>query len=119
LRYVLLHTAGVPGLPHDTAAEDLCDRDRMCAALADEEAWWEPGTRFGYHAKSFGFVLGEIIRRVTWPASRWGRWLGNQVTNADFYACGRPESGSERRHGGVICRWPCARGSGSAPGLAD
>jgi len=39
-------------------------------------AWWEPGTRFGYHAKSFGFVLGEIIRRVTWPVSLWGRWLG-------------------------------------------
>ena len=77
LRYVLLHAAGVPGLPQGTTAEDLCDWDRMCAVLSDEEAWWQPGTRFGYHAKSFGFVLGEIIRRVTWPASRWGRWLGD------------------------------------------
>jgi len=65
LRHVLLHTAGVPGLPPDTTADDLCDWDRMCAVLAAQRPWWEPGTRFGYHAKTFGFLLGEIIRRAT------------------------------------------------------
>jgi CubicO group peptidase (beta-lactamase class C family) len=65
LRHVLLHTAGVPGLPADTTVEDLCDWDHMCAVLADEKPWWEPGTRFGYHAKTFGFLLGEIMRRAT------------------------------------------------------
>jgi CubicO group peptidase (beta-lactamase class C family) len=65
LRHVLLHTAGVPGLPPDTTPEDLCDWDRMCAVLAGAEPWWEPGTRFGYHAKTFGFLLGEIMRRAT------------------------------------------------------
>jgi CubicO group peptidase (beta-lactamase class C family) len=65
LRHVLLHTAGVPGLPPDTCAADLCDWDRMCAVIADGEPWWEPGTRFGYHAKTFGFLLGETIRRAT------------------------------------------------------
>jgi CubicO group peptidase (beta-lactamase class C family) len=65
LRHVLLHTAGVPGLPPDTTVEDLCDWDHMCAVLADAEPWWEPGTRFGYHAKTFGFLLGEILRRAT------------------------------------------------------
>jgi len=65
LRQVLLHTAGVPGLPPGTTAEDLCDWDRMCATLAAEVPWWEPGTRFGYHAKTFGFLLGEILRRAT------------------------------------------------------
>jgi len=50
LRHVLVHTAGVPGLPLDTSAVDLCDWDRMCAVIADAEPWWEPGTRFGYHA---------------------------------------------------------------------
>lgn len=65
LRHVLLHTAGVPGLPADTTVADLCDWDHICAALAAQEPWWEPGTRFGYHAKTFGFLLGEIIRRAT------------------------------------------------------
>lgn len=65
LRHVLLHTAGVPGLPPDTRAADLCDWDHMCAVIAEAEPWWEPGTRFGYHAKTFGFLLGEILRRVT------------------------------------------------------
>jgi CubicO group peptidase (beta-lactamase class C family) len=37
----------------------------MCAAVANAEPWWEPGTRFGYHARTFGFLLGEILRRAT------------------------------------------------------
>jgi CubicO group peptidase (beta-lactamase class C family) len=65
LRHVLLHTAGVPGLPRDTTAAELCDWERMCAVIADAEPWWEPGTRFGYHAKTFGFLLGETLRRAT------------------------------------------------------
>ncbi len=65
LRHVLMHTAGVPGLPPDTGAADLCDWDRMCALIAAAEPWWEPGTRFGYHAKTFGFLLGETVRRAT------------------------------------------------------
>jgi CubicO group peptidase (beta-lactamase class C family) len=65
LRHVLLHTAGVPGLPADITVAELCDWDRMCAILADSEPWWEPGSRFGYHALTFGFLVGEIIRRAT------------------------------------------------------
>jgi CubicO group peptidase (beta-lactamase class C family) len=64
LRHVLLHTAGVPGLPADTTPRDLCDWDLMCAQLAEQEPWWEPGTRFGYHVWTFGFLLGETIRRA-------------------------------------------------------
>jgi CubicO group peptidase (beta-lactamase class C family) len=65
LRHVLMHTAGLPGLPPETTPADLCDWDRMCAALAAAEPWWEPGTRFGYHALTFGFLLGETMRRAT------------------------------------------------------
>jgi len=65
LRHVLLHTAGLPGLPRETTVADLCDWDRMCAALAAAEPWWQPGSRFGYHALTFGFLLGETLRRVT------------------------------------------------------
>ena len=65
LRHVLLHTAGLPGLPAETTIEQLCDWDHMCTVLAAQEPWWEPGTRFGYHALTFGFLLGETMRRAT------------------------------------------------------
>jgi CubicO group peptidase (beta-lactamase class C family) len=65
VRQVLDHTAGVPGIPLDTTVEDLCDWDKMCAAIADAELWWEPGTKVGYHAYTFGYILGEVVRRAT------------------------------------------------------
>ena len=65
VRQVLNHTAGVPQIPMTTTPEDLCDWDKMCAAIADEELWWEPGTKVGYHAYTFGYMVGEIIRRAT------------------------------------------------------
>ena len=71
VRHVLTHTAGVPGIPLTTTPEDLCDWDKMCAAIADQELWWEPGTRIGYHAYTFGYIVGELIRRSTGkPISR-------------------------------------------------
>lgn len=65
IRHVLNHTAGVPGIPLTTTIEDLCDWDEMCAAIADSELWWEPGTKIGYHAYTFGYIAGEVVRRIT------------------------------------------------------
>jgi CubicO group peptidase (beta-lactamase class C family) len=71
VRHVLDHTAGVPGIPLHTTVEDLCDWDKMCAAIADAEPWWEPGTKVGYHAYTFGYIVGEVVRRATGtPISR-------------------------------------------------
>jgi CubicO group peptidase (beta-lactamase class C family) len=71
VRHVLNHSAGVPGIPLDTTPEDLCDWDKMCAAIADAELWWEPGTKVGYHAYTFGYLVGEIVRRTSGkPISR-------------------------------------------------
>jgi CubicO group peptidase (beta-lactamase class C family) len=65
VRQVLDHSAGVPGIPLHTTVEDLCDWDKMCAAIADQELWWEPGTKVGYHAYTFGYIVGEVVRRTT------------------------------------------------------
>ena len=65
VRHVLTHTAGVPGIPLDTTPEDLCNWDKMCSAIADSALWWEPGTKIGYHAYTFGYLVGEVIRRAT------------------------------------------------------
>jgi CubicO group peptidase (beta-lactamase class C family) len=65
VRHALTHTVGVPGIPADTTPEDLCDWDAICATIAAAEPWWEPGTATAYHAYTFGYILGEIVRRAT------------------------------------------------------
>jgi CubicO group peptidase (beta-lactamase class C family) len=65
VRHLLCHTAGVPALPTGTTPDDLCNWDRMCALLAAAEPWWHPGTRFGYHSDTFGYLVGETVRRAT------------------------------------------------------
>jgi CubicO group peptidase (beta-lactamase class C family) len=65
VRHVLTHTAGLPAVPADTTVEDLCDWDKMCAVLADATPWWEPGTKTGYHPQTFGYLVGELVRRAT------------------------------------------------------
>jgi CubicO group peptidase (beta-lactamase class C family) len=65
IRHALSQSVGVPGLPAGLTVEDLCDWEKMCATIADSESWWEPGTRIGYHAVTWGYIVGEIIRRAT------------------------------------------------------
>jgi CubicO group peptidase (beta-lactamase class C family) len=67
LRHVLSHRAGLPGWRRDAglAPEDLLDGARMAAALAREQPFWRPGEAHGYHARSYGFLLAEVLRRAT------------------------------------------------------
>lgn len=65
VRHALSQSAGVPGLPIGLTVADMCDWEKMCALIADAELWWEPGTKIGYHAVTFGYIIGEIIRRTT------------------------------------------------------
>jgi len=65
VRHALSQSVGVPGLPAGLTVEDLCDWDKMCAIIADAEPWWEPGTKIGYHAVTWGYIVGEIVRRAT------------------------------------------------------
>ncbi|TYK50938.1 serine hydrolase domain-containing protein [Actinomadura decatromicini] len=65
VRHALTHSTGVPGLPEDITPEDLCDWQKMCAAIEDARPWWEAGEKAGYHSQSFGYILGEVVRRAT------------------------------------------------------
>jgi CubicO group peptidase (beta-lactamase class C family) len=62
---LLGHRAGLPALRSDLTDEVLFDWDHMCSMLAVETPWWEPGTAHGYHVNTFGFLTGEVLRRVT------------------------------------------------------
>src|SRR5215204_6527720 len=65
VRHALSQSVGVPGLPPGLTVDDLCDWEKMCAIIADSEPWWGPGTKIGYHAITWGYIVGEIIRRAS------------------------------------------------------
>ncbi|MER8188276.1 serine hydrolase domain-containing protein [Kitasatospora sp. NPDC094015] len=86
VRHVLSHTAGLPDLPGPTTVEELYDREGVVAGLAAQAPVWEPGTAAGYHALTFGFLVGEIVRRVTGRSL--GRFFAEEVAGplgADFH----------------------------------
>lgn len=70
LRHVLTHSLGVPAMPRCIGPADLCDWPRVCSAIADAEPQWRPGTETGYHSFTYGFVVGEVARRVTGKTMR-------------------------------------------------
>jgi len=65
VHWLLSHRAGLPAVRRTLAPEAIYDWSAMASALAEEEPWWEPGTRHGYHALTFGHLVGEVIRRVS------------------------------------------------------
>ncbi|MFF9520437.1 serine hydrolase domain-containing protein [Streptomyces achromogenes] len=65
VRHLLSHRAGLAGLREPHALEQLYDWETTTARLAATAPWWEPGTRSGYHALTYGFLVGEVIRRVS------------------------------------------------------
>ncbi|MDI1465868.1 serine hydrolase domain-containing protein [Catellatospora sp. KI3] len=65
LGHALTHATGVPHLPAGTSPADFADWHRMCALIADAVPRWEPGTRQGYHAWTYGWIVGETVRRAT------------------------------------------------------
>jgi CubicO group peptidase (beta-lactamase class C family) len=70
LRWVLCHRAGLAAVDGDLTLEQVLAWEPVVAAIAAQAPNWTPGTAHGYHARSFGWILGEIVRRVT------GRSLG-------------------------------------------
>jgi CubicO group peptidase (beta-lactamase class C family) len=65
VRHLMSHTAGLPGWTQPVTYEDLYDWEKATSLLAAQEPWWEPGTASGYHAITQGYLVGEVVRRVT------------------------------------------------------
>lgn len=65
VRMVLDHSAGVPTWREKLPAGAAYDWELMVARVEDEVPFWEPGTRNGYHMLSFGWTVGELVRRVS------------------------------------------------------
>lgn len=65
VHFLLSHRAGLPAIDEPLPTEALYDWNRMTGALAAQKPWWEPGTRHGYHIFTFGYLVGEVVRRIT------------------------------------------------------
>lgn len=65
VRMLLNHQAGLPAIRQPLAPGGLYDWPYMTGVLAAEAPFWEPGTRQGYHATTFGHLVGELVQRVS------------------------------------------------------
>jgi CubicO group peptidase (beta-lactamase class C family) len=86
VRMLLNHQAGLPGLREAVSLEALCDFDMMVSLMENETPLWRPGSRHGYHALTFGWLLGEVIRRICGePVGAYFRRTIAQPLGADFW----------------------------------
>src|SRR5579885_3325573 len=65
VRHLLGHTSGLSGWQEPITAETLYDWGKATALLAAQAPWWEPGTASGYHGITQGYLVGEVVRRVS------------------------------------------------------
>ncbi|MER6491779.1 serine hydrolase domain-containing protein [Streptomyces griseorubiginosus] len=96
VRHLLSHRAGLSGLREPHSLAELCDWELTTRRLAATEPWWEPGTVSGYHAFTYGFLIGEVVRRVSGLLP--GAFLEREVTGPlgiDF-TIGLPEKEAGR-----------------------
>lgn len=80
VRHVLSHRAGLPALDRTLSREELLAWDPVIEAIEAQRPLWEPGTAYTYHAKTFGWLAGEVIRRVTGMSP--GTWFRRSVAEA-------------------------------------
>jgi CubicO group peptidase (beta-lactamase class C family) len=70
VRWLLSHQAGLPYVDTPVTFEEACAWDPLIRALEVQEPLWPPGAEHLYHAMTYGFLVGEVVRRIT------GRSLG-------------------------------------------
>ncbi len=65
VRYLLTHQAALPAVFRALPLGAVLQWEAMTEALAAQEPWWEPGAGHGYHVNTYGFLIGEVVRRIT------------------------------------------------------
>lgn len=111
LRMALNHQAGIPAIRADFTEDELLDGRALAGLVAAEAPFWEPGSRHGYHALTFGAIVDEVIHRVTGLSC--GAFFGAEISGPlglDFWI-GLPES-VEPRLAPVVFPNPSAGAAG-------
>ena len=96
VRHLLAHRAGVPVLDRPLTPEEAADPDLGAAAVAAQAPVWEPGTDHGYHAQTYSWLTGELVRRITGRPV--GTWIAEEIaapTGAELWL-GLPETEQAR-----------------------
>jgi CubicO group peptidase (beta-lactamase class C family) len=77
VRWLLCHKAGLPDIDREMSYEDALAWDPVVDALAESAPLWDPGTQHGYHAVTYGWLVGELIRRVSGKSL--GQYFADEV----------------------------------------
>ncbi|HUS42348.1 MAG TPA: serine hydrolase domain-containing protein [Ilumatobacteraceae bacterium] len=96
IRQVMSHQAGLPYVDAQLTFDDLMAVDPVVVALAEQAPIWQPGSKHGYHAVTYGWLAGELVRRV--DGRRIGRYFAEEVAaplGLEFWI-GLPESEEPR-----------------------
>lgn len=99
VRHAMTHRTGTPQMPDDTTPETICDWDATCAAIADLTPILPIGEAPAYQSMSFGWILGEIVRRTDSQHRPFGRFVQEEIAEpfgiSDLWL-GAPDSVADR-----------------------
>ena len=86
VRDLMSHTAGLAGWEEMMKVEDFYNWNLCTQRLANQAPWWKPGTASGYHAFTQGYLIGEVVRRISGRSL--GKFFADEIAtalNADFH----------------------------------
>ena len=86
VRYLLTHQAALPAVFRPLPLGAVLHWEVMTEALAAQEPWWEPGAGHGYHVNTYGFLIGEVVRRISGKSL--GTYLRDEISGPagiDFF----------------------------------
>ncbi len=96
VRWLLCHKSGLAAFRDDMPIERAAEWFPAVEALAAQEPWWDPGTAHGYHAITYGYLVGEVVRRIS--GETLGSFFAREVAKPlglDFWI-GLPEAEQHR-----------------------
>ncbi len=117
VRDALTHRIGIPQMPEGVTPELMCDWDWMVQRLADTKPLFVPGTKSAYLAYTFGWIIGEVVRRTDAKRRPFGTFVQEEICaplGIDSLWLGIPDEAEPR----VAKLTNMPRPSPGAPGLS-
>ncbi|MFJ6216033.1 serine hydrolase domain-containing protein [Streptomyces sp. NPDC092296] len=114
VRWLLSHRAGLPALDTPLRVAEVLAWEPAVAAVAAQAPAWEPGTAHGYHPYTFGWLVGEVVRRADGRSI--GRWFADEIAGPlglDLWIGLPPQ---ERHRVGLLVDLPAPAAAAGGPG---